>query len=44
MRQGYEDAGTLFAFLDQMNWLPEEVDLEDRSTPVSPVAEYHEQV
>jgi len=31
MRQGYEDAGTLLTFLDQMGWLPEEVELGDAS-------------
>jgi uncharacterized protein len=31
MRQGYEDANTLFAFLQQMNWLPDEVDLDTSS-------------
>ncbi|NCP15706.1 hypothetical protein GW866_01495 [bacterium] len=25
LRQGYEDARTLKLFLDQMNWMPEEV-------------------
>lgn len=31
MRQGYEDAGTLFMFLNQMGWLPEKVELGDTS-------------
>jgi predicted nucleic acid-binding protein len=26
MRQGYEDAGTLFLFLSQMDWHPKEID------------------
>lgn len=26
MRQGYEDAGTLYLFLNQMGWSPEDVD------------------
>jgi uncharacterized protein len=29
IRQGYEDARTLSAFLDQMNWQPEEVNLDE---------------
>jgi hypothetical protein len=31
IRQGYEDARTLLTFLNQMNWLPEEVELGDAS-------------
>jgi uncharacterized protein len=29
IRQGYEDVGTLLTVLDQMNWRPEEVNLDE---------------
>jgi predicted nucleic acid-binding protein len=32
MRQGYEDARTLYLFLDQMNWSPAEVDADGISS------------